>query len=199
MAWLIARNPDLVVIQELTLNNAGSVVDRLKGALKYHHHAPKPGSFGIGIASRWPLEVVPLKGGGQPQLVATIETPTGPVRLVGVHVWPPLRRAWSHRQRSTLKRIGAQVTASEGPVIVAGDFNLTPWSPTFERFLESTDLRDPRVGRGLLATWSPASWSGFPLIPIDHILVSKEWKVGSLEVGPAFGSDHRPLIATLVR
>jgi endonuclease/exonuclease/phosphatase (EEP) superfamily protein YafD len=65
----------------------------------------------------------------------------------------------------------------------------------FARFLESAGLRDaleePR--------WSPTWMAGFwPLgLRIDHVLVTPELCVESVEVGPSIGSDHRPVIARL--
>ena len=37
--------------------------------------------------------------------------------------------------------------------------------------------------------------SRLPVMAIDHVLVSPELSVSSLRVGPAIGSDHRPVLA----
>jgi endonuclease/exonuclease/phosphatase (EEP) superfamily protein YafD len=51
------------------------------------------------------------------------------------------------------------------------------------------------AGLGWRPTWQAGFW---PLaLRIDHILVSPELCVSNATVGPAFGSDHRPVVAQL--
>ena len=101
----------------------------------------------------------------------------------------------SRERNYQLDHIGATVEGVAGPVIVAGDFNTTPWSPHFRDLLATTGLRDAGTGRGWLPTWpgrlGPAG------IPIDHVLVRGEVAVTGLRRGPDVGSDHYPLIADL--
>jgi endonuclease/exonuclease/phosphatase (EEP) superfamily protein YafD len=54
------------------------------------------------------------------------------------------------------------------------------------------------TSRGVLfgATWS--YYLPYRLL-IDHAFVSDEWLLRRREVGPALGSDHRPLIVDLAR
>ena len=81
------------------------------------------------------------------------------------------------------------------PMIVAGDLNLTPWSPFFREFVDRSGLRDSRRGFGVQATWP--SRLGMAGIPMDHVLVSQDGSVIDRRVGPSFGSDHRPVIVDL--
>jgi endonuclease/exonuclease/phosphatase (EEP) superfamily protein YafD len=73
------------------------------------------------------------------------------------------------------------------PTIVMGDFNTTPWSPTYRQFLSRVPhLTDAAAGTGLHSTWG--YW---PLsIHIDHILLSKDLKPANFEVESGYGSDH---------
>jgi endonuclease/exonuclease/phosphatase (EEP) superfamily protein YafD len=58
-------------------------------------------------------------------------------------------------------------------------------------------LRDTRAGFGIQASW-PTQIP--PLgIPLDHCLVSPELVVLDRRLGPAVGSDHRPVILELAR
>jgi len=75
--------------------------------------------------------------------------------------------------------------------MLAGDFNTTPWAPGYRELL-AADLRD---GERALASW-PA-FLPFPVIPIDHVLVSKELRVLSKRRGPPLGSDHYPIVVEL--
>ena len=87
------------------------------------------------------------------------------------------------------------VKLARSPVIVMGDFNASPFSLMLRTFQRDTGLKR--------LTWLP-SWPAHPLplpqIAIDHVFVSKDWR---LEAGPwtgrAAGSDHMPVILELGR
>jgi endonuclease/exonuclease/phosphatase (EEP) superfamily protein YafD len=70
--------------------------------------------------------------------------------------------------------------------------NLTPWSPWWDALLEAGQLIDSRKGFGVHATWPANVWA--LMIPIDHVLVSQEVRVRRRRLGPALGSDHRPVV-----
>jgi endonuclease/exonuclease/phosphatase (EEP) superfamily protein YafD len=81
----------------------------------------------------------------------------------------------------------------DGPLVVAGDFNATPWSlhlATFERLTGLTRLTG-------LPSW-PARGLGLPQVAIDHIFVSSGMRpLGSATTLDASGSDHLPVRVTL--
>jgi endonuclease/exonuclease/phosphatase (EEP) superfamily protein YafD len=85
-------------------------------------------------------------------------------------------------------------------MILAGDFNSTPWS-----FARREDDRRFGLIRRDRAMWSwPAEFVGphgfqapFPFLPIDHIYAGPGWATVSVSRGPRLGSDHYPLIAVL--
>ncbi|HUG19157.1 MAG TPA: endonuclease/exonuclease/phosphatase family protein, partial [Planctomycetaceae bacterium] len=86
-----------------------------------------------------------------------------------------------------------EVETNSGPVIVAGDLNVSPWSPYFSKLTASGRLRDLRKGRGLINTWPAHNFC--TRTPIDHVLPSSEVAVHSLETLPeACGSDHFGLL-----
>jgi endonuclease/exonuclease/phosphatase family metal-dependent hydrolase len=110
---------------------------------------------------------------------------------------PPSRRQAAQRIRQ-LDALGALLRDADPavPLVVAGDFNLTPFSPYFGDLLQPTGLRDARRPFGLHATW-PA-WP-LPLwIPIDHCLVGARTRAVRVATGPTTGSDHWPLECDLV-
>ena len=86
------------------------------------------------------------------------------------------------------------------PVLVAGDFNQTPWTPWHEEFLRRSGLIDAAGTR-----WSSPTWHPFgPLagrflgIPIDQDPCTARNRRDELRVGPELGSDHYPVTADLV-
>ena len=74
--------------------------------------------------------------------------------------------------------------------MVVGDFNNSSFSTYFQKLTE-TDLKDSRLGFGLLPTW-PANIS-FLQTTLDHILVSENIQVLDRTVGENIGSDHLPI------
>ena len=117
----------------------------------------------------------------------TIDTKT--VHLVAPH---PTNLLYSFDERNS--QLAAVAAYAQTAPIIAGDLNVTMWSYWYKQ-IEQTGLENARRGRGILASWD----SPIPLVrlPIDHVLVSAEMKVGSAELLPSTGSDHRPLFVTL--
>jgi endonuclease/exonuclease/phosphatase (EEP) superfamily protein YafD len=123
----------------------------------------------------------------RPSLVVRIETAGGPLTVVAVHApvpWTPGRQSLQHRQ---IAETFAAIEAAP-PFIIVGDFNAAPWSAVLN---PPPDVR--RLSLGRRSTWmSPLPLLG---IPIDHAFVSKDL-CGSVALGPATGSDHRPIVVS---
>jgi endonuclease/exonuclease/phosphatase (EEP) superfamily protein YafD len=115
----------------------------------------------------------------------------GTVTVIGTHIHRPTRSPMLHvRQMQTL--IGLIHTV-KGPLIVAGDFNTSPWSASYRNLLEATQL-EPAAR--LLPTW-PMTPVSAPQFAIDHIFVSKDLAVARSGAAPATGSDHAPIFADI--
>ena len=118
------------------------------------------------------------------------------VRLLGVHTMPPVGAAGSEVRAAQLETVGLLVRDAADPIVVAGDFNATPWSAPFRRLLRDAGLRDSARGFGYRGTWpSTLWWTG--MIPIDHVLVSPRWRVEDRRIGSDLGSDHRAVVVDL--
>jgi endonuclease/exonuclease/phosphatase (EEP) superfamily protein YafD len=112
--------------------------------------------------------------------------------LFGVHLASPVGKYRTDLRNKHLASLAEEIQKNNQPTVVIGDFNITPWSPYFEEFIQKTRLRDTRKGIGVYPTWL----AQFPplAIPIDHGLTSNGIKVGSFSLGTSFGSDHLPVI-----
>jgi endonuclease/exonuclease/phosphatase family metal-dependent hydrolase len=150
------------------------------------------------VLSRWPLAAVrpaDFAGDGLPSLVVQLGIDGRNLMVLGLHTrWPLLPRLATARDVALYE--AANMMRGQGLATVAlGDLNATPYSPVYERFLGNAGLRDAMDGRGWQPTWRAGFW---PLaLRIDHVLVSPDLCVEHAEVGPAVGSDHRPVIARL--
>ena len=112
--------------------------------------------------------------------------------LFGVHLTSPVGKYRTDLRNKELASLAEKIQKNSQPTVVIGDFNITPWSPHFEEFIQKTRLRDTRKGMGVYPTWQ----AQFPplAIPIDHGLTSDGIKVDSFSLGASFGSDHLPII-----
>ena len=195
VAFLLSSNADVVILQEVTATNVDSLARMLSS---YPHRTFTPGArHGLAIFSRWPLRAEHLEVEPRMTRIARVEVDWQGTSLTifAAHLNWPLGPRTANARKRELQTLAANVRTESKPVIVAGDFNLTPWSRHFDQFIADSGVADCAIGQGLLATWPsqvlPAR------IRIDHCFVSAHWHVHRVEVGPRLGSDHLPVIVDL--
>lgn len=194
--FLRASDADVVILQELHRADVERIARRLPD---YAYRTATPDLPRVlAIFSRWPLraEHMRLPGRGPTRIArASIDWQGTEIVLFGAHLSWPLSPSQSRARTAQLASIASQARAEHAPVLAAGDFNLTPWSQHFDRFVKRSGLTDCALAQGLLLTWPAQFW---PLrIRIDHCFASRHWRVLRLEVGPKLGSDHLPVVADL--
>lgn len=194
MEFIRAEQPDIILMQELDRRTA----DKLDPDLRQRYPHRRFCNDWIGcdgaLISRWPVLESRhiLRTQSQPASIsAVVEIDGRPIRVVGVHMTNP--RAPRQQQREIAWLTSHLEDATSRPTIVAGDFNLTPWTFTLARFASRTGLVRHT---GIAGTW-PANGRFFALFPIDHVLSSKHFSLTRIARGPRLGSDHLPVIATL--
>jgi len=204
-AWILARNADVVVLEEAAADGA-RIIRLLRPT--YPHAIDCLG--GSGRCSTLILSRTPFleEGGlarGDPEnrktfsaVWAHLGLPWSGTTVVGVHFGRP----WPFGdQRHQLGQLAAFANASDRDrLIVVGDFNQTPWTYAMAR--QDRALRLQRFS-GSSPTWPvrplPAPLTGTtpPVLAIDHIYGGRCWRAHSVQRGPALGSDHRPIVADL--
>jgi endonuclease/exonuclease/phosphatase (EEP) superfamily protein YafD len=192
---LIRReSPDVIFLMEFTPAWA-EAMQVLGKEYPHSEELPSHGTDGVALYSRYPiadLEVKRVPGIGLPTFIAGIVMPRGRMTLVATHPASPGSPEHFDARNIQLAEVANWAAARSGPVVLVGDLNTTGWSPYFADLLEVSGLRDSRLGYGVEATWP---WFPLPLrIPIDHCLVSPQVRIENRRVGPAVGSDHRPLL-----
>lgn len=195
LALIDRLKPDILTLQEVDVPWVKSL-SALEG--DYPHRAfcesdEVPGVGGVAILSRFPFAEAPALCRPYDGFVARqiVVDPRRSVTIVSEHLqWP-----WPFEQHRQFARLRADLADLPAPVVVAGDFNATPWSATVKRYAAVTKTR-PLTGIG--ATWldrrlfRPAlAWIG---LPIDNLLVSKGISVERVERQAATASDHRPIL-----
>ncbi|MFN3464771.1 MAG: endonuclease/exonuclease/phosphatase family protein, partial [Terricaulis sp.] len=120
------------------------------------------------------------------------------LRLVAAHVARPNPPA---RQQREFEALIETIGDAPQDVILAGDFNSTPWSFALGRFDAAIALeRHTRA----LPTWPAQEWTRLylpaivPFLPIDHVYSGSGWRLVALRRGPRTSSDHYPIEATFV-
>ena len=198
---LAAFEPDVLLLQELSPEHLTMI--KSAGAFDpfpYSYVDARPGSFGGGIWSRFPLsEGETWQVAGVPLVRATIDVDGTRVRVFDVHLKAPTRPRWVPVWKAQLAALATDAAAHGGPVIMAGDYNATYGHAPFRRLL-AVGLRDAHTeaGRGLATTWPVNNPLLPPLFRLDHVLVSREFEVLAAREGRGPGTDHRPVVADLV-
>ena len=190
-------NPDVLVVQELTPEFKEATTS-LEHAYPYSRVEARVGGGGMGIFSRYPMtdiQVLTLDQSTHFAMLACLEIAGRPVAVLGLHPTTPITRKKFRNRTVQFEKAAALMNGITGPRILIGDLNTTMWSPYFSTLVRDSGLRDTRVGFGLRASW-PVPVPGFLRIPIDHCLLSDDFRVTNVEVGPPIGSDHLPLVVT---
>ena len=196
LSFLETSEADAIVLQEVELSRVEEMRARLRA---YPYVTVTPGvRRGLVIFSRTPLtDVHHFRIPERVTRITRAQTRWNgrDIVLIGVHLSWPLTRFKAHQRSYELAMLAEQARRETSPVLVAGDFNLTPWSQRFTEFVDRSGLQDCAIGQGLLPTW-PAQF--MPLrIRIDHCFASSHWRVQQVRVGPQLGSDHLPVITNL--
>lgn len=208
--WIIARNPDIIALQEV--HDTGIEVQRLLEAAGWRHGMDCPQRDGCGtvlLARQEPLTRSDDAARRRlPSGWGVFELDTGiQFAVMSVHLYWPLNRPVSRfpptlpRQLRQMQTLAQTVRTELGPqrTIVLGDFNATPWSFGLGRLVRASGLT--RWSRAQFSWPVPAAMDRLipvPVLPIDHVLTGDHWQVVSLTRGPDLGSDHFPLTARLV-
>nr|WP_314899649.1 endonuclease/exonuclease/phosphatase family protein [uncultured Deefgea sp.] len=187
--WLLAQQPDLVLLTEATpLWQSNLPV--LQRAMPYGCAAWEDSPFGIAVLLKTkPLSCEVLYTEPKDQLFPYLRLERANHTVVyGLHPPPPLGEELAAARNRALLILAQRIAAEEVAVIVLGDMNITPYSPLYQAFRHDAGLRE--VGFAGKATWSPMK--GLPVLPLDRALV--RGLVGSLSLAPYLGSDHRAIV-----
>ncbi|MBI4243822.1 MAG: endonuclease/exonuclease/phosphatase family protein [Planctomycetes bacterium] len=188
------NKPDFLLIAEV--NTAWfNTLKPLTNIYKHHLAKIRDDNFGVLFLSRFPIaggKIFYFEHGNIPAVDANIKLESATIRIVGIHLMPPIGSARAKIRNKQFEEIIGKVSDSRESVILIGDLNTTSWSPYFKTLLEKTGLKDSRKGFGIQPTW-PTFYPPF-LIPLDHCLVSKGIVILNRQTGPYIGSDHYPIL-----
>lgn len=203
-----AETPDVVALQE------------------WPNDRPWPEELGPGwhvarhggelVASRFPIAGTsflnsPIDQWRDPALLCELATPSGPMHVCCLHLMTPRSGidAVIHERLSgvpelagviELRRfetesVSRRIAELSGPKIILGDFNMPAESriyrDCFGQYANGFSTRGWGYG------WTKFTrWHG---VRIDHVLADDSFRISQCHIGPDVGSDHRPVVAELLR
>lgn len=149
------------------------------------------------------LSRLPLTGVGHPKdrtfgasaVEMTIPSSEGAIAAVVFGTDSPTSPSRAHNRDRSLNAAARWSRAHGARRIVEGDFNATPWSPSFHRLVHDGRLTNSLDGFGLQVSWPESNV--LLRIPIDHALLGPGLATTDRGIGPSFGSQHRSLHVTV--
>lgn len=189
------QQPDIVFLMEITTPLMISLSDLVN---QYEHQVirPRPIVEGLMLLSRFPVLYQRIHNGAavgwMPMLEAELLIHGKRVRFFGLHARTPKVHYGMTTRNEQLRQVAQLSRQSALPVIVAGDFNISPYSPYYREFIRLSHLINTRNDHPWNPTW-PTLAPGPLGISIDHIFVSAEFLLHESRVANHIGSDHLPL------
>jgi endonuclease/exonuclease/phosphatase (EEP) superfamily protein YafD len=199
-SYLKSAPADVIVLSEFGPDQR-PMLARLKGAYPFQVECADRRSCALALISRRSLTASGLgpiaadrQADASEPMAHFVWAKVGEsLTIIGTHILRPSRDPWLHqRQMSALSRFLRNI---DGPLVLAGDLNASPWSNAFHHLRAATGLLPASV---LTPTW-PAWPVPLPQVALDHILVSSDLSVAAAGTGPAVGSDHLPVWAQIDR
>lgn len=188
-----AESPDVVGLVEVDSRWLRRL-KALRESYPYHYEAPDEHFVGLALYSRVPLEnarVLALPGEpSTPAIAARLKAPGGDIEIVLAHPMSPASAAIIERRNQQILALARYVASARGPIVLAGDFNLTMWNTGYRPLVDVAGLQNARQGYGVGPTW-PALWKLG--VPIDQILGTRGVHFRNFRVLDNIGSDHLPV------
>lgn len=203
---MLAEDPDVVVAAEVTPEWVSEIGKAFDESHPNRVAQPQSNFYGMALWSRLPLrdaQVEFLVQADVPSIHGTLELRDGSaVCIHSLHPRPPAPQEddSSAPRDAELVLMGKRIRREreEGhtePTLVVGDLNDVAWSRTNDLFQKLSGLLDPRRGRGFYNTFSADS--RFWRFPLDHVFISREFRLLDLRVLDHVGSDHFPVSITI--
>ncbi|MGF7161468.1 endonuclease/exonuclease/phosphatase (EEP) superfamily protein YafD [Rhodoligotrophos appendicifer] len=188
---LRGANADLVVMQEV-FSDKQPLLKSLADLYPFQENCSGKAGCQMVILSKQPILATRFEilSDDLPVLSAQFGRGFGGLKLMTVHTLRPPRIYDQQRQMAALAARVRQETAT--PLIIAGDFNTTPFSLLFDDFVRASGLTASQIW----PTW-PAWPLPLPQLAIDHMFFGGSVRVLDAALpATAAASDHLPILAS---
>ncbi|WP_137392156.1 endonuclease/exonuclease/phosphatase family protein [Rhodoligotrophos defluvii] len=185
---LRAENADVVVMQEF-FSQKKPLLDRVADLYPFQAGCERRIACSLVVLAKYPIasSEISILHPRLPVLQARFGPELAGLTVVSVHT---SRAPWIYEQQAQVAALARHVAQRKGPLIVAGDFNATPYSLIFQSFVRGSGL----TGLQHWPSW-PAVPLALPQLSIDHMFISEGVRpmVSPRPTQPA-GSDHLPVV-----
>jgi vancomycin resistance protein VanJ len=211
--YLGDEKADVVGLQELALNQARAIEQRLMSVYPYRLLMPT-GFSGKGLLSKLPiLEGMSVSfAPDRPDLHAAVDLVERPLRVIVAHPRPPKLGVggmlFDPDTENQIQMV-AEVATTKSPSVVLGDFNMTE-RQSQHALLTAAGLIDAfqelgargasfprRVGHTHIVGHRADKVPLRPVVRIDYVWYTPELVASKVWVGQDAGSDHLPVLACL--
>ncbi len=198
---ILSKDADILLFLEAHKPWQDNILEVLPATYQYRVEVPLDNTYGMLLYSKLKLlhpQVRYLVDDSIPSIDTKVILRSGDtVQLYNIHPTPPMpqHNPSSSDRDAEMMKIANMSRKSKYPVIVLGDFNDVAWSATTSLFQNVGELLDPRKGRGFYNTFSANS--SLMRWPLDHVFVSSEFRVKTIQVGDDIDSDHFPTYTEL--
>ena len=191
--FLRDEDADVVLLQEIDAEHAEQLLPKLKDVYPHQLSCAHSRNCLLALLSRHTWSKAKYLDGNRhnPALIwARFGTGADAYRIASLH------HAWPFHAYAQANHTDWLIDWRRGvnePLLIAGDFNLTPFSWKLSKFAWMTGLKR-------YSTYQ-RNWPGHRYAPaflIDHIFSTDDFRPLDVRTGPALGSDHLPIIAKVI-
>lgn len=188
--FILGASADVVLLQDVSCTAADRLIPKLKPTFPAAFVSAE-GCGGQALLSKqqWLAGGQVITGTRKPLLAwARLQVANHTFTLTGVRLAGPLE---PNEQATDLGRLMAHLSSQGAAHIVAGNFNITPFAWKFAQ------LQNAGLGQHATYLMNWPAQRALPLALLDNVLSSPDIASVRVSLGPALGSEHRPLIADI--
>lgn len=187
---VLRNDPDVAVLVEFG-EDKRAALDKLKARYPFQADCFSIPDCYMVIIAKVPFANVDSRGVwvGPPLIKAAFGNELAGLTVIGVHT---IRFPHQRAQLNQIEELAHFIDSVEGPLVVAGDFNATPYSRILSTFADRSSMNRLTV----LPSW-PA-WLQLPQLAIDHVFAGRGVRmIETARIGSNSGSDHYPVVVGL--
>ncbi|WP_226063600.1 endonuclease/exonuclease/phosphatase family protein [Kaistella polysaccharea] len=191
--------PDILLTMESD-QNWENALTQIEDDYPNFKKVPLENTYGIHFYTKLKVDYIKVNyliADDLPSIEASLFSENGmKFTFFGVHPPPPspTEEDTAKERDGELLAVGKKVKEIQGPVIVVGDFNNVAWARSSILFRKTSELIDPRIGRGFVSTYH----AKYKLLrfPIDLFFHSTDIFIEDFKTLRNIGSDHLPLFCS---